>query len=185
MLSGCGGGLRRSRPGVGAKALARHGRGRRRRGAELRCVGPMWPRALASGAAWSLGRGCRRPSRACPGQAQRRLQTTRNKKQPVPVAHLVHLASYSFAQGGWRQTCTTARNKKQLVPSAQQVHGACTCCTLGTSCFLLTARILDTIDKWARRNKKQLVPSVQQVHLASLLINWASPRFGRQMSAKE
>ena len=109
----------------------------------------------------------------------------RNKKQLVPVAHLVQVASYSFAQGGWRQTCTTARNKKQLVPSAQQVHDACTCCTLGTSCFLLTARILDTIDKWARRNKKQLVPSVQQVHLASLLINWASPRFGRQMSAKE
>ena len=150
-------------------------------GAWVRCVRAPWRRARpgvsAAGAAGRVGHGNRSFSGTTGVQ--------RNKMQLVPVAHLVQVASYSFAQGGWRQTCTTARNKKQLVPSAQQVHGACTCCTLGTSCFLLTARILDTIDKWARRNKKQLVPSVQQVHLASLLINWASPRFGRQMSAKE
>ena len=73
MISGCEGALTRSQPCVCAKALARRGRGRRRRGAGSRCVGPMWPRALASGMAWVLGRGCRQPGQACPGRTRRRL----------------------------------------------------------------------------------------------------------------
>ena len=111
MLSGCGGGLRRSRPVVCAKALARHGRGGRRRGAGLRCVGPMWPRALACGArrvpdTLSYHNTCTCCTLGTSvmlliGQILDTIdiRVRRNKMAHVPSVQLVHVSSYFFGVG--------------------------------------------------------------------------------------
>ena len=78
----------------------------------------------------------------------------RNKKQLVPVAHLVQVASYSFAL-----ICRPKRGLAQLV----RREARCTCCTLGTSCFLFLRAHLSIVSRIRAVNKKQDVPSVQQV----------------------